>query len=225
MASRRPTPPPTDLHRARLCWSPVAEGNPRFSYYNRLSAKAKAIYRKGDAIASVLLPGDLELRGRLHGAAEAVGHALAEARPSRVRAAAQRICDLVTEALGTERVAVSILRARPRRAASELHGLYTRDDGKPATIRLWMRTAARGDVVKPRTFLRTLVHELCHHLDYTHYRLGDSFHNPGFFKRESSLMRQLAPRAEKKPEKKPVKKKVQREAVQAKAKARQLELF
>jgi hypothetical protein len=167
----------------------VAEGNPRFSYYNRLSAKAKAIYRKGDAITSVLLPGDLELRGRLHGAAEAVGHALAEARPSRVRAAAQRICDLVTEALGTERVAVSILRARPRRAASELHGLYTRDDGKPATIRLWMRTAARGDVVKPRTFLRTLVHELCHHLDYTHYRLGDSFHNPGFFKRESSLMR------------------------------------
>lgn len=78
---------------------------------------------------------------------------------------------------------------RPRRSASELHGLYTRDDGKPPTIRVWMRTAARADVVKPRTFLRTLLHEMCHHLDYAHYRLGESFHNEGFFKRESSLMR------------------------------------
>jgi hypothetical protein len=32
-----------------------------------------------------------------------------------------------------------------------------------------------------------------HHLDYAHYRLGESFHNPGFFRRESSLLRLLTP--------------------------------
>jgi hypothetical protein len=44
-----------------------------------------------------------------------------------------------------------------------------------------------------RTFLRTLLHELCHHLDYRLYRLPDSFHTEGFYKRESSLFHQLVP--------------------------------
>jgi hypothetical protein len=42
-------------------------------------------------------------------------------------------------------------------------------------------------VVAFRTFLRTLLHEVCHHLDYTYLRLPDSFHTQGFFQRESSL--------------------------------------
>jgi hypothetical protein len=54
-----------------------------------------------------------------------------------------------------------------------------------------MRTAQRRQVVKFRTFLRTLLHELCHHLDYELLRLPDSFHTEGFYKRESSLLRQL----------------------------------
>ena len=49
-------------------------------------------------------------------------------------------------------------------------------------------------VVAFRTFLRTLLHEACHHLDYTHLGLADSFHTEGFFKRESSLFYQLVPR-------------------------------
>jgi hypothetical protein len=54
-----------------------------------------------------------------------------------------------------------------------------------------MRTAQRRQVVKFRTFLRTLLHELCHHLDYELLRLADSFHTEGFYKRESSLLRQI----------------------------------
>jgi hypothetical protein len=59
---------------------------------------------------------------------------------------------------------------------------------------VWMRTAAFGRVVAFRTFLRTLIHELCHHLDFTYLELPHSFHTEGFFKRESSLVHQLAPR-------------------------------
>jgi hypothetical protein len=54
-----------------------------------------------------------------------------------------------------------------------------------------MRTAQRVQVVKFRTFLRTLVHEVCHHLDYEHYKLAESFHTEGFYARESTLMREL----------------------------------
>jgi hypothetical protein len=43
---------------------------------------------------------------------------------------------------------------------------------------------------------RARLHELCHHLDYELLRLPDSFHTDGFFRRESSLLRQLVPAAE-----------------------------
>lgn len=170
----------------------MSDANSRFSYYSRLSAKNKAIYRRSDAIVRVILPSRSGIRTTLHEAASAVADALDAHKPSQVRQHAQRLCDAITEALDTEPVVVKVLRVRPQRSYGELHGLYTRDDGKPPTIRVWMRTAHRADVVRPRTFLRTLMHEVCHHLDYTHYRLGDSFHNPGFFKRESSLMRLMA---------------------------------
>jgi hypothetical protein len=164
----------------------------RPAYLDRLSARNKAIYCRSDAISRVELPESARLRPDLRAAAAAAELALAAGSPSRVRAQAQRICDLVTSSLDSERVAVKVLRVRPQRSVGELHGLYTRDDGHAPTLRVWMRTAQRADVVRPRTFLRTLVHELCHHLDYAHYRLGESFHNPGFFKRESSLIRLLA---------------------------------
>ncbi len=54
-----------------------------------------------------------------------------------------------------------------------------------------MRTAQRQQVVKFKTFLRTMLHELGHHLDYQKFRLRDSFHTEGFYRRESSLLRQL----------------------------------
>jgi hypothetical protein len=58
-----------------------------------------------------------------------------------------------------------------------------------------MRTACHARVVAFRTFLRTLLHELCHHLDFEALGLSRSFHTEGFFKRESSLFRQLVPSA------------------------------
>ena len=56
-----------------------------------------------------------------------------------------------------------------------------------------MRTAKRRQVVAFRTYLRTLLHEVCHHLDYELLKLADSFHTEGFFKRESSLFKQIVP--------------------------------
>jgi hypothetical protein len=111
-----------------------------------------------------------------------------------VEAASRAVCRGITESLGVEPVEVGVLAIRPKLRDAELHGLYTREDGRPPRIRVWMRTVSYKRVVAFKTFLRTLLHEICHHLDYTHLRLADSYHTQGFFKRESSLMYQLVPR-------------------------------
>jgi hypothetical protein len=48
-----------------------------------------------------------------------------------------------------------------------------------------------------------MFHELCHYLDYSLFKMEDSFHTMGFFKRESFLVRSLLA-IEKKAKKPPV---------------------
>jgi hypothetical protein len=95
--------------------------------------------------------------------------------------------------LATPPVDVRVMERRPADNAGELQGLYEPDEvtGGTARITVWMRTARKEQVVKFRTFLRTLLHEVCHHLDYEHYGLAETFHTEGFYARESSLMRDL----------------------------------
>jgi hypothetical protein len=122
--------------------------------------------------------------------------ALAGGRPTVVRRAAQALVDLVWQRLGSGRrggssPTIKVLRTRPRRAGAEFHGLYTRFRDGRSEIKVWMLTAAHGQVVKPRTFLRTLLHEVCHHVDMSLLALPSSFHTLGFHARESSLVRAL----------------------------------
>jgi hypothetical protein len=87
---------------------------------------------------------------------------------------------------------VRVLAKRPADGYGELHGLYEPGEkGALARITVWMRTAQRLQVVAFRTFLRTLIHELCHHLDYELFSLEETFHTEGFYKRESSLVNVL----------------------------------
>jgi hypothetical protein len=88
-------------------------------------------------------------------------------------------------------VRVEVLAARPHARWGELHGLYTAERGKTPRIQLWMRTAKQKRVVAFRTYLRTLLHEVGHHVDFTGLRLAESYHTEGFYKRESSLFHQL----------------------------------
>ncbi len=54
----------------------------------------------------------------------------------------------------------------------ELHGLYEAEEGEKAVITVWMKTAAKGQVVAFKSFIRTILHELCHHIDYTCFELA-----------------------------------------------------
>jgi hypothetical protein len=162
-----------------------------FAYYDRLSARDKAIYRRSDELTTVTLPRGELLHPLVGGLREALEH---EDRRG-IELAAGHLGSGILRLLGIAPVAIQVLAVRPSSSAGELHGLYTRDDGRPPRIQLWMRTARHRRVVAFRTFLRTLLHEVGHHLDYELLGLEDSFHTEGFFRRESSLFRQLVPDA------------------------------
>lgn len=162
-----------------------------FDYYKRLSPRNQKIYRASDAVAQVRLPKPEILFPFVDLLGEAL---LAERRPD-VEAAAGRLVHGIADMLEVGPATVHVLAARPSSRYGELHGLYTTDPPRAPRIQVWMRTARHRRVVAFRTFLRTLLHEAGHHLDYTYLKLADSFHTEGFFKRESSLFYQLVPSA------------------------------
>jgi hypothetical protein len=163
-----------------------------FSFYKRLSPAQKRVYRASDEIRAIRLPQPAALQAY----PRALAQALAREDRATVEVFCQRLADGVAAQLRVPRPEVSVLAVRPHNPWGELHGLYAPaapPERPRAVIVLWMRTAKQRRVVAFRTFLRTLLHELCHHLDYTWLRLPDSFHTEGFYKRESSLFHQLVP--------------------------------
>ena len=162
-----------------------------FAYYARLSRREQATYRRSDAVTSIRVPGVQALRPTV----EALRAALETDDGAAVARAAFAICAGISRALGASPPELRVLAVRPRGDVAELHGLYTPDGDAPACVRVWMRTARHARVVAFRTFLRTLLHELLHHLDLEVLGLDWSFHTEGFFRRESSLFHQLLPEA------------------------------
>jgi len=165
----------------------------RYAYYAKLKPKQKAIYRRSDEIAKLTLPPDPSFPSLVR----SLEQALAAEQRAPVERAAQALGNAVLGVLEVRPLRIKVLSRRPSTSTSELHGLYEPAEKRtPAVITVWMRTAHHRRVVAFRTFLRTLLHELCHHLDYELLELEDSFHTEGFFKRESSLFKQLVGRAE-----------------------------
>jgi hypothetical protein len=162
-----------------------------FSYFERLTRAQQKVYRQSDAISDIRLPDAAALSPLVR----ELQAALQSEQRGATQAATERLIAGLTDALGIPPVRVDVLAARPHRGWGELHGLYTAEPGRPAKIQLWMRTAKQRRVVAFRTYLRTLLHEVGHHVDYTYLRLADSYHTEGFYKRESSLFYQLLPGA------------------------------
>jgi hypothetical protein len=128
----------------------------------------------------------------LRGAVAALPGVLETGRARDVQVLAQHIADGICTAFRVPSVRVRVQLQRPPVRGGELHGLYEPGETRGRdVITLWMLTAKRGQIVAFKTFLRTLLHEICHHLDYTLLRLRDSLHTQGFYQRESSLFREL----------------------------------
>ena len=100
--------------------------------------------------------------------------ALEDNKPRDVAKHASEICRLVCEGLDTEALIVRISSRRPSSSDEELQGLYERTEGETCVLTVWMKTAAKGQVVAFKSFIRTVLHELCHHVDYAYFSLDDS---------------------------------------------------
>jgi hypothetical protein len=156
------------------------------NFRQRLSPARQRIYDRSNATPSIALKASTELRQAVAG----LPAALTSGEPHRVQQISQRISDEICRSLRVPMVQIQVQGSRPSNTRGELHGLYTPLRNGSATIKVWMITAKLGRVVAFKTFLRTLLHEICHHLDYALLRLGDSLHTDGFYKRESSLFYQ-----------------------------------
>jgi hypothetical protein len=156
------------------------------AFFYRLSPHAQRRYLKSDAIDRY----NFVPSGAALARTQAMLRALESGPPAAISQAAQMLINEVCRVMGVEPVRVEIRGVRPRDPRSELHGIFY-PNARPPRMVVWMRTAQRHDVVRPKTFLRTLLHELGHYLDYACLNLGESFHTQGFFKRESFLVRAL----------------------------------
>ena len=159
-----------------------------FDYYHRLSSRQQQIYRQSDRIEELALPQPELL---LHTVVN-IETALNNKDQTKVQASSRQLARGITQQLDIPTVKVKVLARRPSDDWGELHGLYEpADNSTSAQITVWMRTAKRKQIVAFKTYLRTLLHEIGHHLDYEYFRLLESYHTEGFYKRENFLYRLL----------------------------------
>ena len=158
----------------------------RSAWWQRLPSSQRREYERSTSISHLAVTPGADFAS----AVDRVDGALRADDRDATRAAAQRLVNLVCDRLRLPAVAVLVEGMRPHDRRGELHGLYSPAGGSGHDrITVWMRTAKRREVVATRTFLRTLLHEVCHHVDFFHLDLPNSFHTPGFYQRESSLFR------------------------------------
>jgi hypothetical protein len=179
---------PAAASRSRIVFKQTLIITVPFAYYDKLSPARQRIYRKSDAIETLGIPPGLSL-GR---AIAAIADGLRNEHRVSAQSACQSLVNALLEGYHVPAVRVKVLLRRPADDYGELHGLYEpEEDHTRACITLWMRTAQRKQVVAFKTFLRTLIHEVCHHLDYELFALEETFHTEGFYKRESTLVAAL----------------------------------
>jgi hypothetical protein len=142
-------------------------------------------FLKSDRIDSLDLPQDDGLCR--------LAKSIAKALNSEIRRGVRQACaDFLSSTAGfygVRKPQIRVLAARPLRVresgwGTELFGDY---DPEKVLVRIWMRTAVRKKVTSFGTFLSTLCHEFCHHLDYGRFGFQDSPHTRGFYERAADL--------------------------------------
>lgn len=137
-----------------------------------------------DRLELVSLPSD----GQLAKIAAMIDTAMRTGKIGAVHRGCQEFLGAACDFYRVPSCSIRVLAARPLRvrehSTTELFGDYHSDT---KVIRVWMRTAIRKDITSFGTFLSTLCHEICHHLDFHKFRFRDSWHTRGFYQRAAML--------------------------------------
>jgi len=141
-------------------------------------------FLESDRIKTLDLPQD----GRLPTITKSIDSAMKSETSADVRRACAEFLAVASEFYEVPPCGVRVLAARPLRVrerwTTELFGDYSPE---PMLIRVWMRTAVRKEVTSFGTFVSTLCHEFCHHLDFQKFGFRDSWHTRGFYERAAAL--------------------------------------
>jgi hypothetical protein len=146
--------------------------------------KNRQFFVESDRLRSIDLPAD----GRLLRISQAIESAMAAGSMGDERGHSAEFFATVSDFYRVPKCEVQVLAARPLRSRrgwrTELFGDY-----HPTTmlIRVWMKTAVRKEITSFGTFLSTLCHEFCHHLDFHQFKFRDSWHTRGFYERAAIL--------------------------------------
>ena len=145
---------------------------------------ARADYLKSDQIKTL----DLPTTSRIPEIAKRLQTAMNEDNIRDVRNVCAEFLMTASDFYRVPRCGIRVLAARPLRVreswTTELFGDYHPDT---MLIRVWMRTAVRKEITSFGTFLSTLCHEFCHHLDFQLFHFSDSWHTRGFYERAATL--------------------------------------
>ena len=141
-------------------------------------------FRISDRTKALELPRD----GQLVRLAGSIESAMRNGAIGGVRVACAEFLGTASDFYNVPPCPIRVLAARPLRvqeySTTELFGDY-----HPSTmlIRVWTRTAVRKEITSFGTFLSTLCHEFCHHLDFHRFGFRDSWHTRGFYERAGAL--------------------------------------
>ena len=120
--------------------------------------------------------------------------------PPRGALKGQRLLDVLDEAAGLPPCKLTVAdrpqrhRTRGGRLELKTYGYYRiawESAPQRGTIRIYNLTAIRQQVLAPKVFLETLLHEWVHHYDFTGLQLDRSPHTSGFFARIRDLAETL----------------------------------
>ena len=144
--------------------------------------KNRKSFEESDRLNTLRLPPDDTLR-RI---ANAIEGAIKTGRVKEVLRVSREFLDATADFYQVKHCDLQVLAARPlrvrERSATELFGDY---NPNTILIRVWMKTAIRKEITSFGTFLATLCHEFCHHLDFQ--RFPDSWHTRRFYERTALL--------------------------------------
>lgn len=145
---------------------------------------SQKLFVESDRMHAMALPAN----DALSAAARGIETAMKAGAAGDVRLACDTFLKTASDFYRVPLCTVRVLSARPLRVrehyTSELFGDYHPDT---KLIRVWMRTAVQKRVTSFGTFLSTLCHEFCHHLDFHLFHFSNSWHTRGFYQRAAQL--------------------------------------
>jgi hypothetical protein len=141
-------------------------------------------FRESDQMMTL----DLPENDSLAAIAGSIETAMKAEQTANVRRACAHFVRIASQFYEVPACSVRVLAARPLKVREqwtmELFGDYAPET---MVIRVWMRTAVRKEITSFGTFLSTLCHEFCHHLDFQKFKFADSWHTRGFYERAAVL--------------------------------------